>query len=180
MGQAFAGQHHVLRLQPGGQPCGAENHAVNDPGLGHPSSNTDVAGRHRSADQSALYGAGSNITGDTRPRRCTLCSDTSTRRFWPGRGGSSSALLLTRSARVAFSKASQRTTQNSSCTGGSGGPARLPDGRRVRRESHARVCESCALSAHGIQLPVMATAARPNQQPCTESCVVSGNGHCEA
>src|SRR6516162_7598510 len=63
MGQAFAGQHHVLRLQPGGQPCGAENHAVNDPGLGHPSSNTDVAGRHRSADQSALYGAGSNITG---------------------------------------------------------------------------------------------------------------------
>jgi RNA-directed DNA polymerase len=34
MGQAFAGQHHVLRLQPGGQPCGAENHAVNDPGLG--------------------------------------------------------------------------------------------------------------------------------------------------
>ena len=31
------------------------------------------------------YGAGSNTTGDTRPRRCTLCSDTSTRRFWPGR-----------------------------------------------------------------------------------------------
>src|SRR5246127_305100 len=46
--------------------------------------------------------------------------DTSTRSFWPGRGGSSSALLLTRSARVAFSNASQRTTQNSSCTGGSG------------------------------------------------------------
>ena len=39
MGQADAGQHHVLRFQPGGQPFGAENHAVNDPGLGHPSSN---------------------------------------------------------------------------------------------------------------------------------------------
>src|SRR6516164_11826255 len=38
MGQAFAGQYHVLRLQPGGQPCGAENHAVSDPGLGHPPS----------------------------------------------------------------------------------------------------------------------------------------------
>src|SRR4029077_17860480 len=35
----------------------------------------------------------------------------------------------------------------------------------------------CALQAHGIQSPVMATAAKPNQQPCTESCVVSGNGH---
>src|SRR6516164_11019013 len=56
MGQAFAGQHHVLRLQPGGQPCGAENHAVNDPGLGHPPSNADDAGRHRPADQSALTG----------------------------------------------------------------------------------------------------------------------------
>jgi hypothetical protein len=56
MGQAYAGQHHVLRLQPGGQPCGAENHAVNDPGLGHPPSNADVAGRHRPADQSLLRG----------------------------------------------------------------------------------------------------------------------------
>src|SRR6516162_1044433 len=55
-GQASAGQHHVLRLQPGGQPRGAESHAVNDPGLGQPSSNTDVAGRHRPADQSALTG----------------------------------------------------------------------------------------------------------------------------
>jgi group II intron reverse transcriptase/maturase len=43
-------------LQPGGQPCGAENHAVNDPGLGHPPSNADDAGRHRPADQSALTG----------------------------------------------------------------------------------------------------------------------------
>jgi len=26
----------------------------------------------------------------------------------------------------------------------------------------------------------MATAAKPSQQPCTESCVVSGDGRCEA
>ena len=66
-----------------------------------------------------LYAAGSNTMGDTRLRRWPLCSDTSTRRFCPGRGGSSSALRLIRSARVAFSKASQRQTPNSSYTGGS-------------------------------------------------------------
>jgi len=42
------------------------------------------------------------------------------------------------------------------------------------------VCGSCALKAHEIQLPEMAAAAKPNQQPCTKSCVVSGNGNCEA
>ncbi len=38
----------------------------------------------------------------------------------------------------------------------------------------------CALQSHEIQLPEMVTVAKPGQQPCTESCVVSGNGHCEA
>jgi len=38
----------------------------------------------------------------------------------------------------------------------------------------------CALQAHEIQLPEMAAAAKPNQQPRTKSCVVSGDGHCEA
>jgi len=41
-------------------------------------------------------------------------------------------------------------------------------------------CESCALQAHAIQSPEMAITAKLSQQPCTESCVVSGNGHCEA
>src|SRR5260370_26550765 len=43
-------------FNPAVSPCGAENHAVNDPGLGHPPSNADDAGRHRPADQSALTG----------------------------------------------------------------------------------------------------------------------------
>lgn len=47
-------------------------------------------------------------------------------------------------------------------------------------EPYARWCESCALQAHEIQLPEMVAVAKPSQQPCTESCVVSGNVHCEA
>jgi hypothetical protein len=38
----------------------------------------------------------------------------------------------------------------------------------------------CALKAHGFQFPEMETAAKPSSQPRTESCVMSGNGHCEA
>ncbi len=38
----------------------------------------------------------------------------------------------------------------------------------------------CALKAHGGQFPEMETAAKPSSQPRTESCVMSGNGHCEA
>ena len=40
--------------------------------------------------------------------------------------------------------------------------------------------ERCALKAHVTQSPGMAAAAKISQQPRTESCVVSGNGHCEA
>jgi hypothetical protein len=38
----------------------------------------------------------------------------------------------------------------------------------------------CALKAHGVQFPEMETAAKPSSQPRTKSCVVTGNGHCEA
>jgi len=48
------------------------------------------------------------------------------------------------------------------------------------REYHVRFCESCALQAHEILWSEMTTVVKPNQQPRTESCVVSGNGHCEA
>src|SRR5215831_17844495 len=44
----------------------------------------------------------------------------------------------------------------------------------------ARIWAGCALKAHVTQPPGMAAAARLSQQPRTESCVVSGNGHCEA
>ncbi len=50
----------------------------------------------------------------------------------------------------------------------------------MNREVHARFCEGCALQAHEIQLPGMAVAVELSQQLCTESCVVFGNGHCEA
>ena len=43
-----------------------------------------------------------------------------------------------------------------------------------------RFCEGCALQAHEIQLPEMVTTVKLSQQLCTESCVVSGNGHHEA
>ena len=47
-------------------------------------------------------------------------------------------------------------------------------------DCHVPFCEGCALQAYEIQLPEMAAAAKHSQQLCTESCVVSGNGHCEA
>ena len=43
----------------------------------------------------------------------------------------------------------------------------------MSREAHARFCERCALKAHGIQSPEMATAAKLSSQPRTESCVVA-------
>jgi len=56
MGQEVPGQHTVLWLQPSGQFLGAESHALDDPGLGHPTSNTAVVGRCRPADQSPPTG----------------------------------------------------------------------------------------------------------------------------
>src|SRR5215470_12202184 len=40
--------------------------------------------------------------------------------------------------------------------------------------------ERCALKAHETMSPEMAAAVKPSRQPRTESCVVSGNGLCEA
>ncbi len=48
------------------------------------------------------------------------------------------------------------------------------------RVGHVRICGGCALQAHEIQQPEVAALVKPSQQPGTESCVVSGNGHCEA
>jgi len=51
---------------------------------------------------------------------------------------------------------------------------------RMNREVHVRFCGGCALQAHGIQLSEMAAAVKLSQQLRTESCVVAGNGPCEA
>src|SRR6516165_7609257 len=53
---------------------------------------------------------------------------------WLGRSGSSSALRLTRFARVAFFKDQLGKTRSFSCTGGSVRPVRSPDGSCVTRE----------------------------------------------
>ena len=45
---------------------------------------------------------------------------------------------------------------------------------------HVRFCAGCALQARRTQLPEMAAAAKPSEQPRTKSCVASGNGRCEA
>jgi len=43
-----------------------------------------------------------------------------------------------------------------------------------------RFDERCALQVRTTQPPEMAAAAKPSEQPRTESCVASGNGRCEA
>ena len=44
---------------------------------------------------------------------------------------------------------------------------------RVTGDGQARFREGCALKAHGMQSPEMASAAKPSSQPRTESCVVA-------
>jgi hypothetical protein len=62
-----------------------------------------------------------------------------------------------------------------------------PRAADVRPEGRARCVSSARrdlcglrLEAHGSQSPAMATAVEPSRQPRTESCVMTGNGHCEA
>jgi hypothetical protein len=58
------------------------------------------------------------------------------------------------------------------------GQSNLPN--RLVRDPYARWCGDCALKAHEVQLSEMAAAVKSSQQLCTESCVVAGNGPCEA
>ena len=44
----------------------------------------------------------------------------------------------------------------------------------------ARICAGCALQARCSLPSAMTAAAKPSEQPRTESCVASGNGRCEA
>jgi len=57
---------------------------------------------------------------------------------------------------------------------------RLVDRSRMGHEAHVRICGGCALQAHEIQPPEMAAVVKLSQQLRTESCVVAGNGPCEA
>src|SRR5436305_4651577 len=88
-------------------------------------------------------------------RRCLLCCDTSITRSWPGQRVSSSALKVAKPWRVGFLNDSLRPSRISSYTGETVWSARLPDGSRVRRESHARFCERPMVQFH-----------RPTQPGC--------------
>ena len=52
--------------------------------------------------------------------------------------------------------------------------------RAVCVNAHVQICAGCALKARVIQSPEMGAAVKLSSQPRTKSCVVSGNGHCEA
>ena len=56
----------------------------------------------------------------------------------------------------------------------------LPPAPTVRAPALDPTDERCALKARGIQSFEIMTAAKLSSQPRTESCVMSGNGHCEA
>ena len=66
-------------------------------------------------------------------------------------------------------------------------------GRRLGFRSHAIIFQKSGmrrrgrtdlsglrLETHEVQSPEMETAAKPSSQPRTKSCVMSGDGHCEA
>ena len=58
-------------------------------------------------------------------------------------------------------------------------PAKAVRFRHEQRVSRGDVGGLC-LEAYEVQSPEMETAAKSSQQPGTESCVMTGNGHCEA
>src|SRR5215470_4402642 len=82
------------------------------------------------------------------PRCCIVFCDTSITRLWHGQCVSSSALKATKSWRAGFLNGSLRRGRISSSIGKTVWSACLPDGSRVRRESHARFCERPVVKFH--------------------------------
>src|SRR5450755_3960284 len=82
------------------------------------------------------------------PRRCILYCDTSITRSWHGQCVSSSALKAAPSWRAGSLNGSLRCGRISSFTGNSVWSGCLPEGSRVRRESHARFCERPVVKFH--------------------------------
>src|ERR1035438_10443477 len=81
-------------------------------------------------------------------RRCVRCCDTSITRSWHGQCVNSSALKAAPSWRAGSLKGSLRCGRISLSTGKTVWSACLPDGSRVRRESHARFCERPVVKFH--------------------------------
>jgi hypothetical protein len=59
-------------------------------------------------------------------------------------------------------------------------PSNTQGGSRMREFRSYGSVRGCALKAHGIQSPEMATPVKLSSQPGTESCVVIGNERHEA
>src|SRR6476620_7023944 len=82
------------------------------------------------------------------PRRCILCCDTSITRSWHGQCVNSSAIKAAPSWLAGSLNGLLRCGRISSSTGKTVWSACLPDGSRVRRESHARFCERPVVKFH--------------------------------
>src|SRR5215469_8000521 len=102
------------------------------------------------------------------PRRCILCCDTSITRLWHGQCVSSSALKATKSWRAGFLNGSLRSGRISSSIGETVWSACLPDGSRVRRESHARFCERPAVKFHRPTQPFRPRRSKNRKGVCQE------------
>lgn len=89
----------------------------------------------------AVVGGGSLIIGNIRVQRSILWRATSTRRWLSGSSESTTASITAWDARVSSWRRSRVRTAGSLCIDNSPMAASLPDGSRVRRESHARFCE---------------------------------------
>ena len=61
-----------------------------------------------------------------------------------------------------------------------GQPSIIRGGSRMQESCTYGSVQGCALKAHETMSSEMATAVKLSRQPRTESCVVSGNGLCEA
>src|SRR5437762_6218994 len=96
------------------------------------------------------------------PRRCILCCDTSITGSWHGRCVSSSASKATKSWWAGFLNGSLRSSRISSFIGKTVWSACLPDGSRVRRESHARFCERPVVKFHRPTQPFGPHCFEPN------------------
>ena len=108
----------------------------------------------------------------------------------PNKTGEPAAEAMERRAGAEENASQHRTRRTQSRESVSQKPARVRTAARLCRhyprwepdagKPHVRICAGCALQAHETLSPGMATAVKPSRQPRTESCVVSGNGPCEA
>ena len=95
---------------------------------------------------------------------------------WRGQKGKVTWRAYDRAAKSMASQAGYHASMAETCAS----PSNTQGGSPVREFRSHGSGAGCALKAHETMSPGMATAVKPSRQPRTESCVVSGNGPCEA